>query len=61
MVTLDELERRFNEMEIPETPIAIVGGVINNPKLFIQTHIRILEETQRTKHIDLTMTGFYTF
>ena len=44
MVTLDELERRFNEMEIPETPISIVGGVINNPKLFIQAHITYLKK-----------------
>ena len=49
MVTLDELERRFNEMEIPETPIAIIGGVINNPKLFIQTHISYLRANPKNK------------
>ena len=36
-------------MDIPETPISIVGGVINNPKLFIQTHISYLRANPKNK------------
>tara|TARA_R100000742_G_C4272664_1_gene91941 strand:- start:1041 stop:1253 length:213 start_codon:yes stop_codon:yes gene_type:complete len=49
VVTLDELERRFNEMEIPEEPISIIGGVINNPKLFINSHISYLRANPKNK------------
>ena len=49
MVTLDEIERRFNDMDIPETPIAIRGGIINNPRMFILSHISYIRGNPKNK------------